>query len=96
MPKLVKEGVSADVVFVDPPRKGCHTQFLDSLIEVSPKKIVYISCNPSTLQRDMKYLERHDFKASEVTPVDLFPQTKHIEAVTVLEIQIYKIDESGT
>lgn len=85
MPKLVKEGVSADVVFVDPPRKGCHTQFLDSLIEVSPKKIVYISCNPSTLQRDMKYLERHGFKASEVTPVDLFPQTKHIEAVTVLE-----------
>lgn len=85
MPKLVKEGVSADVVFVDPPRKGCHTQFLDSLVEVSPKKIVYISCNPSTLQRDMKYLERHGFKASEVTPVDLFPQTKHIEAVTVLE-----------
>lgn len=85
MPQLVKEGVSADVVFVDPPRKGCHTQFLDSLIEVSPKKIVYISCNPSTLQRDMKYLERHGFKASEVTPVDLFPQTKHIEAVTVLE-----------
>ena len=85
MPQLVKDGVSADVVFVDPPRKGCHTQFLDSLVEVSPKKIVYISCNPSTLQRDMKYLEKFGFKASEVTPVDLFPQTKHIEAVTVLE-----------
>lgn len=85
MPKLVKEGVSADVVFVDPPRKGCHTEFLDALIEVAPKKIVYISCNPGTLQRDMKYLDRHGFKATEVTPVDLFPQTKHIEAVTVLE-----------
>lgn len=85
MPALVDEGISADVVFVDPPRKGCHTQFLDALVEVSPKKIVYISCNPSTLQRDMKYLERHGFKAKEVTPVDLFPQTKHIEAVTVLE-----------
>lgn len=87
MPALVDEGISADVVFVDPPRKGCHTQFLDALVEVSPKKIVYISCNPSTLQRDMKYLERHGFKATEVTPVDLFPQTKHIEAVTVLEKQ---------
>lgn len=85
MPKLVKEGVSADVVFVDPPRKGCHTEFLDALIEVAPKKIVYISCNPGTLQRDMKYLDRHGFKATEVTPVDLFPQTKHIEAVTVLK-----------
>ena len=85
MPRLVKEGVSADVVFVDPPRKGCHTAFLDALIEVAPKKIVYISCNPGTLQRDMKYLDRHGFKAAEVTPVDLFPQTKHIEAVTVLE-----------
>lgn len=58
---------------------------LDALIEVAPKKIVYISCNPGTLQRDMKYLDRHGFKATEVTPVDLFPQTKHIEAVTVLE-----------
>lgn len=85
MPRLVDEGISADVVFVDPPRKGCHTQFLDALVEVNPKKIVYISCNPSTLQRDMKYLERHGFRATEVTPVDLFPQTKHIEAVTLLQ-----------
>lgn len=85
MPQLVKEGVSADVVFVDPPRKGCHNEFLDALIKVNPEKIVYISCNPSTLQRDMKYLSENGFKATEVTPVDLFPQTKHIEAVTVLK-----------
>ena len=85
MPKLVKTGVSADLVFVDPPRKGCHREFLDSLIEVEPKKIVYISCNPGTLQRDMKYLSEHGYKAKAVVPVDLFPQTKHIEAVTMLE-----------
>ena len=85
MPRLVKSGVSADLVFVDPPRKGCHREFLDSLIEVEPKKIVYISCNPGTLQRDMKYLSEHGYKAKSVVPVDLFPQTKHIEAVTMLE-----------
>lgn len=85
MPKLVKSGVSADLVFVDPPRKGCHQAFLDSLLEVEPKKIVYISCNPGTLQRDMKYLVEHGYKAKSVVPVDLFPQTKHVEAVTVLE-----------
>ena len=84
MKDLVREGLRPDVVFVDPPRKGCHTEFLDSLIEVAPAKIVYVSCNPSTLARDMKYLMDNDYTANEVTPLDMFPQTKHVEAVTLL------------
>lgn len=85
MKRLVEKGVKPDVVFVDPPRKGCHQEFLESLVEVSPDKIVYISCNPSTLQRDLKYLNGEDYKVSPVTPVDLFPHTNHIEAVVLLE-----------
>jgi len=85
MKQLVAEGVKPDLVFVDPPRKGCHEDFLDSLVEVAPEKIVYISCNPSTLQRDLKILsEQGGYSVSPVTPVDLFPQTNHIEAVTML------------
>lgn len=84
MKKLVKKGVRPDVVFVDPPRKGCHSEFLESLTEVSPEKIIYISCNPSTLQRDLKYLNREGYEVSPVTPVDLFPQTNHIEGVVLL------------
>lgn len=85
MKELVKKGIKPDVVFVDPPRKGCHEAFLDSLVEVQPEKIVYISCNPSTLQRDLKYLNKEGYQVSPVTPVDLFPHTNHTEAVVLLE-----------
>jgi 23S rRNA (uracil1939-C5)-methyltransferase len=85
MKRLVADGVQPDIVFVDPPRKGCHEDFLQSLMEVSPEKIVYISCNPSTLQRDLKILsEQGGYEVSPVTPVDLFPQTNHVEAAVVL------------
>lgn len=84
MKELVAEGIKPDVVFVDPPRKGCHSDFLDSLIEVSPEKIVYVSCNPSTLARDMKYLMEHGYTAKEVRPLDMFPQTNHVETVCLL------------
>ncbi|HIV81925.1 MAG TPA: 23S rRNA (uracil(1939)-C(5))-methyltransferase RlmD [Candidatus Salinicoccus merdavium] len=88
MKQLVADGVKPDLVFVDPPRKGCHEDFLNSLIEVSPEKIVYISCNPGTLQRDLKILhEQGGYSVSPVTPVDLFPQTNHVEAVTMLTKQ---------
>lgn len=89
MKELVEDGIRPDVVFVDPPRKGCHTEFLDSLIEVAPAKIVYVSCNPSTLARDMKYLMDNGYTANEVTPLDMFPQTKHCEIVALLS----RVDE---
>ncbi|WP_020008045.1 23S rRNA (uracil(1939)-C(5))-methyltransferase RlmD [Salinicoccus albus] len=85
MTRLTAEGVEPDVVFVDPPRKGCHPEFLEALAEVQPEKIVYISCNPSTLQRDLKYLNQHGYEVSPVTPVDMFPQTKHVEACVLLQ-----------
>ncbi|AKG74524.1 23S rRNA (uracil(1939)-C(5))-methyltransferase RlmD [Salinicoccus halodurans] len=86
MKKLVSQGVKPDVVFVDPPRKGCHPEFLEALAEVKPQKIIYVSCNPSTLQRDLKYLNAQGYDVSPVTPVDMFPQTNHVEGVVALEL----------
>src|SRR5690625_113785 len=85
MKKLVKEGVKPDIVFVDPPRKGCHPEFLEALAEVKPDKIIYVSCNPSTLQRDLKYMNEQGYDISPVTTVDMFPQTNHVEGVALLQ-----------
>lgn len=76
---------SVDVVFTDPPRAGCSKQFLNSLIKLSPKKIVYISCNPETLARDLYTLTKNGYKATKIQPVDMFPYTRHIECVMCLE-----------
>jgi len=81
IPKWYKEGNSADVLVVDPPRKGCDETFLQTIIEMKPKKVVYVSCNPATLARDLRILEDGGYKTVEVQPVDMFPQTTHVEAV---------------
>lgn len=75
---------SADVVFMDPPRTGSDEAFLSSVVKLSPKKIVYVSCNPETLSRDLKYLTKHGYRALECQPVDMFPWTKHVETVCSL------------
>ncbi len=75
-----------DVVFVDPPRKGCSTVFLDALIKLSPKKVVYISCDVSTQARDIQILEQHGYIATKCQPVDMFPQTGAIESVALLQL----------
>lgn len=75
---------SPDVVFVDPPRAGCNRMFLNSLTEIYPKRIVYISCNPLTLQRDLKFLTDREYKVEEIQPVDMFPHTNHVECVVLL------------
>ena len=82
--QLAKQNHQIDVAVVDPPRKGCDTTTLDSLIEMNPKRIVYVSCNPSTLARDLRYLEDRNYKTQVVQPVDMFPQTYHVETVAVL------------
>lgn len=74
-----------DVVFVDPPRKGCDERFLNALIDMKVPKIVYVSCDPATLVRDLKILANGGYEIKEVTPFDLFPQTMHVESVTLLE-----------
>ncbi|MBR6034122.1 MAG: 23S rRNA (uracil(1939)-C(5))-methyltransferase RlmD [Clostridia bacterium] len=83
LPDLVKKE-EADVVFIDPPRKGCEKTVLETLLEVKPKKIVYISCNPATLARDLSIL-CNKYEIKEVQPVDMFPYTSHCESVCVLE-----------
>jgi len=83
-PKLFEQGVSADVVVVDPPRKGCEEKVLETIVEMEPKKIVYVSCNPSTLARDLEILEGKGYETKRVQPVDLFCHSAHIETVTLL------------
>ena len=73
-----------DAVIVDPPRRGCEESFLCDLASMGIEKIVYISCNPATLARDMEIMRRLDYKLGSVQPVDMFPGTYHVEAVTLL------------
>ncbi len=84
IPKLIEDGIKPDIIVVDPPRKGCDAKLLDAIGETKPKRVVYVSCDPSTLARDLKYLQRLGYEAIEVQPVDMFPMTKHIESVVLL------------
>ncbi|MBU3179667.1 23S rRNA (uracil(1939)-C(5))-methyltransferase RlmD [Clostridium psychrophilum] len=79
---LICEGVNVDVVIVDPPRKGCEKTFLESISKMKPKTIVYVSCDPGTLARDLGILDELGYNTIEIQPVDMFPQTAHIECVT--------------
>ncbi|WP_010097409.1 23S rRNA (uracil(1939)-C(5))-methyltransferase RlmD [Ornithinibacillus scapharcae] len=85
MPKWKEDGLRPDVIVVDPPRKGCDEGLLNAMIEMGPKRIVYVSCNPSTLARDLRILEDGGYETKEVQPVDMFPQSMHIESVAWLE-----------
>lgn len=84
IPEWKKQGITPDVIVVDPPRKGCDEELLKTIIEMKPKRVVYVSCNPATLARDLRVLEDGGFKTVEVQPVDMFPQTTHVEAVAKL------------
>ncbi len=85
IPDLINKGVKADVVVVDPPRKGCDKKLLDAITNIDAKKIVYVSCDPSTLGRDLAILEENGYKTLEVQPVDMFPNTAHIECCVLLK-----------
>ncbi|MBF2476549.1 23S rRNA (uracil(1939)-C(5))-methyltransferase RlmD [Listeria seeligeri] len=87
IPTWYKAGIVADVLVVDPPRKGCDEKLLQTILAMKPKKVVYVSCNPGTLARDMKILSDGGYEANQVQPVDMFPMTTHIEAVTVLNLK---------
>ena len=77
-------GAEYDVVIMDPPRAGASLEFLRSLVTLSPKKVVYISCNPETQARDFSYLTRKGYKVKRIQPVDMFPHTEHVETVALL------------
>ena len=84
MVELAEQNEKVDVVFMDPPRSGSDEAFLSSVVKLAPKKVVYVSCNPETLARDLKYLTRHGYQAVECQPCDMFPFTKHVETVVLL------------
>jgi 23S rRNA (uracil1939-C5)-methyltransferase len=86
IPRLIKDGIKPDIIVVDPPRKGCDVKLLDSIGKAQPKRVVYVSCDPSTLARDLKHLEESGYEAVEVQPVDMFPMTKHVECCVLLKI----------
>jgi 23S rRNA (uracil1939-C5)-methyltransferase len=81
---MAEKGEKADVVFMDPPRAGSTEQFIDAVESIQPSKVVYISCNPVTLQRDLKYFIKKGYQVKEAWPVDMFPWTGHVETVCLL------------
>lgn len=85
MRQMADEGETVDVVFMDPPRSGSDEKFLSSVVTLKPKCVVYISCNPTTLARDLKYLTRHGYRAVTAVPFDMFPATEHCETCVQLE-----------
>ena len=85
MVQMAEEKMKVDLVFMDPPRAGSDLPFLSSVVTLAPKKIVYISCNPETQQRDLTYLTQHGYQVTAIQPVDMFPHTDHVE--TVVQIQ---------
>ena len=83
--KILKdEGIRPDTVILDPPRKGCDSELLLTVTEMAPERIVYVSCDPATLARDLMVLEEHGYKTKKAVPFDLFPRTVHVECVTYL------------
>ncbi len=84
MTNMAADGKTADVVFMDPPRAGSDEAFLSSVVTLGPKKIVYVSCNPETQERDLKYLIKNGYNVKKIQPVDMFPHTNHVETVVLL------------
>ena len=82
--KYEKEGVHADVIVVDPPRKGCDETLLSTMVKMQPERIVYVSCDSATLARDLRYLCDNGYELKRVCPADMFPQTVHVETVCCL------------
>ncbi|ADC50039.1 RNA methyltransferase, TrmA family [Alkalihalophilus pseudofirmus OF4] len=82
MPWWYAQGIRPDVIVVDPPRKGCDEKLLETILNMKPKRVVYVSCNPATLARDLRVLEDGGYKTKEVQPVDMFPHSTHVEVVS--------------
>ena len=84
--ELALKGVKPDVVIVDPPRKGCSAELISTIAEdFKPEKVVYVSCDPATLARDIKIFGEKGYELKEYTPVDMFPRTSHVETIVLLQ-----------
>ena len=86
MVRMAERKEAVDVVFMDPPRKGSDERCLDAICKLAPKRIVYVSCDPSTLARDLAYLSKK-YELKTLQPVDMFPQTPHVETVACLQLK---------
>lgn len=82
--RFENEGLKPNVIITDPPRKGCDTKLLNSIVKMNPQCVVMVSCNAATLARDLKYLTENNYVLKELQPFDLFPRTSHIEVVALL------------
>lgn len=85
--KLRSEGVAPDVIVVDPPRKGLTPELIDTIVQMSPKRVVYVSCDPATMARDLKLFTEQNCSVKEITPVDMFPRTSHCESVCLMSYE---------
>jgi 23S rRNA (uracil1939-C5)-methyltransferase len=85
MPRLFAKGVRPHAVVVDPPRAGCALPVLETFVRMNPERIVYVSCNPASLARDLALLEERGYKTVKIQPVDMFPHTYHVESVVLLQ-----------
>lgn len=83
--EMAEAGEKVDVIMMDPPRAGSTEEFLSAVCKMAPPKVVYVSCNPETLARDLKYLTKHGYIAKAIQPVDMFPYTEHVETVCLLD-----------
>ena len=88
MSRLAEKGEKVNVVFTDPPRAGCSREFLSSLVKLSPDRVVYVSCNPETLARDLEFLKKNKYVVEKIQPVDMFPHTKHCEVVCSIKKRV--------
>ena len=88
MSRLAEKGEKVNVVFTDPPRAGCSREFLSSLVKLSPDRVVYVSCNPETLARDLEFLKKNKYIVEKIQPVDMFPHTKHCEVVCSIKKRV--------
>ncbi|HFD5526990.1 TPA: class I SAM-dependent RNA methyltransferase, partial [Streptococcus pyogenes] len=85
MATWAKDGIKPNVILVDPPRKGLTESFIQASVAMGPQKITYVSCNPATMARDIKRYQELGYKLTKVQPVDLFPQTHHVETIALIQ-----------
>ena len=82
--QLIASNIKIDAMIVDPPRKGCSKDTLDAIFKIAPERLVYVSCDPATLARDVKIITENGYQLEKVQPCDMFPQTVHVETIALL------------